>query len=301
MIPVLGIPVLNRGDLLLRCVGSIDYPVGRIITVVNGDDESVAVAIEKLRANSGFDIRVLKPPTNLGVAASWNRILREDPEAPYWLLVGNDIRFAPGDLRKIDAFTSAHPDWALATTCHGYSLMAVTQAGLERVGSFDENFFPAYWEDIDHLRRVKLSGCGWGEVPDVHAVHGEAPGWGSSTLHSDPEVRQWVQETSEMNFDYLQRKWHCGPLDEPLAGTDPERGWRLPFDDPALSLKDWSVDRRMAAKNGNPLVSKPTCGGPGGSPWRRWLSYGYELNRKKKVRRFIVLLLRRFDLYPPGD
>ena len=31
MIPVLGIPYFNRPDLLLRCLDSIDHPVGRVV------------------------------------------------------------------------------------------------------------------------------------------------------------------------------------------------------------------------------------------------------------------------------
>ncbi len=40
MIPILAIPVLNRGDLLLRCIRSIDYPVGKLVIVNNGDENS---------------------------------------------------------------------------------------------------------------------------------------------------------------------------------------------------------------------------------------------------------------------
>ncbi len=36
MVPVIVIPVLNRYDLLERCLESIDYPVGTLLIIDNG-------------------------------------------------------------------------------------------------------------------------------------------------------------------------------------------------------------------------------------------------------------------------
>jgi len=56
----------------------------------------------------------------------------------------------------MDAFYSnmGHPGGG-----HSYSAFILTQSGLDRVGYFDENYFPAYSEDCDHVRRLILTGA----------------------------------------------------------------------------------------------------------------------------------------------
>lgn len=237
-IPLIGIPVLNRGDLLARCVNSIDYPAERIVVINNGDDESVQVAIDGLRARRP-NVEVVKPPHNLGVAGSWNYFLREY-DAPYYLICGSDIQFAPGDLEKIDRFASAHPDEAIMFGNHGYSLFALTRRGVELIGYFDENFYPAYLEDCDHSYRLKLLGARASTVPDIHAIHGEAPHWGSSTILSDATFRERNGITHGNNFAYYRAKW---------GGINGEEVYPTPFNDPSRSPTEWTLDGERRAAN----------------------------------------------------
>jgi len=250
MIPVLGCPVLNRGDLLARMLRSIDYPVGQIVIINNGDDAGVAATIDQFQMIGELPITVLKPQCNLGCARSWNEIMRVSGE--YWLLIGNDIELAAGDLAKIDAFVRAHPDYVTCPANWGHSLFAVTQAGLDRIGLFDENFFPAYCEDQDHMYRVKLAGAPWADVPDVRAIHGEPPLWGSTTIFSDPQLHARCRITQANNKEYYARKWGGAPGHETFM---------YPFNDPTLSLKDWKIDRELAEANGNPCFNSHQKGG----------------------------------------
>lgn len=256
MIPVLGIPVLNRGDLLLRCVGSIDYPIGQITIVNNGDDPGVAEAIGQIERDGRFKVRVFTPPRNLGVAASWNWILREQPEASFWVLVGNDIQFTPGDLAHIDAAVRANPASAILTANEGYSLMAVTQAGVDHVGYFDENFYPAYYEDVDYERRLILSGASYGAVFGVHAIHGEAPNWGSSTINANRWLQLRYKFIARVNRGYFQRKWDCSTAEN--IAFSPSQGWPTPYNDRRLSVRDWRIDRWTALWNGRTVRSGPS-------------------------------------------
>jgi GT2 family glycosyltransferase len=249
VIPVIGIPVLNRGDLLLRCVSSIDYPVGQVTIVNNGNDPGVTDAIARIEQDERFKVRVFTPPRNLGVAASWNWILQEQPEAPFWVLVGNDIQFTPGDLARIDAAVRANPESAVLTANEGYSLMAVTQTGVNEVGYFDENFYPAYYEDVDYERRLILSGASYGAVFGIHAIHGEAPNWGSSTINSNRLLRLRYKLVARLNRGYFRRKWNCDTA-ESIAFSS-SHGWSRPYGEPGLSAKDWRVDRINALLGGN--------------------------------------------------
>ena len=244
-IPVLGIPVLNRADLLLRCIRSIDYPVGNIVIINNGTDPGVAQAIEQLFGELD-NLDIIKPSYNLGVATSWNLIIREYCEHSYWLLVGNDIQFSRGDLGKMDRFIQEHPEYATIPANWGHSLFAVTRDGLKGVGYFDENIWPAYSEDQDWMYRLKLAGLPWGDCPDIHAVHGEPPLWGSSTVWSDPVLNKRCAITQQNNHEYYAQKW---------GGAPGEEKFTTPFGDPSLTIKDCPINMDLLRANGHPLYA----------------------------------------------
>jgi GT2 family glycosyltransferase len=255
MIPVLGIPVLNRGDLLLRCIRSIDYPVEKLVIVNNGDDSGVCTVIEQLKRENDFNLLVYKPQHNIGVAASWNWICKHNRPQPdstglnidhYWLLVGSDIQFTAGDLRRIDEFVRAHREYVQCPANWGHSLFAIRQSCYDGAGYFDENFFPAYSEDQDHCYRIKLAGLKWADVPDVHSVHGEPPLWGSSTVWSDPVLNKQSAVTQANNAEYYRRKWGGEPGHETFT---------RPFGDKELSIKDCPADAELLRANGHPKYS----------------------------------------------
>jgi glycosyltransferase involved in cell wall biosynthesis len=113
VIPILGIPILNRADLLLRCIRSIDYPVDKLVIVNNGKDPGVLAILDQLQTEGYPDLEVYTPGFNMGVAASWNYVMRKHPfmldssglgHGYYWMFVGNDIQLSPGDLAKMDRF-----------------------------------------------------------------------------------------------------------------------------------------------------------------------------------------------------
>lgn len=254
-IPVLGIPVVNRADLLHRCIRSIDYPVESLVIVNNGEDRGVAALLEQLLYEHDYGFypfverfETYKPAHNLGVAGSWNWIIASHPAAAWWELVGNDIQFTRGDLAKISAFVESHLDYVTMPANWGHSLFAVTRAGIEQIGWFDENYYPAYSEDQDHMYRVKLAGAKWQDVPDIHAVHGEPPLWGSSTVWSDQKLLAKCRAFQPANLEYYKAKW---------GGHPGREEWTHPYDNPSLSLRDWLVHPAFTALTGNPLKETP--------------------------------------------
>jgi GT2 family glycosyltransferase len=138
----------------MRMLRSIDYPVGKVMIINNGEDIGVASALDQLALTSRLPLEVVKPEKNLGCAASWNLAMSENPQADYWLFIGNDIELHRGDLEKIDQFITEHPRYVTCPANWGHSLFAVTRVGLDQIGYFDENFYPAYHEDQDHMYRV---------------------------------------------------------------------------------------------------------------------------------------------------
>jgi GT2 family glycosyltransferase len=263
MIPVLGVPILNRGDLLLRLFHSIDYPVDTLHVVINytGNipDNSVTEAVTLIRDAINADHPFVKHLTseggmlynskkrvvsnNLGVAGSWNHLIKSHPEASFIMLVGNDIQFSPGDLEKFDTFMSGLTTEQRNTkgiTCgnHGYSCFAVLPETITNVGYFDENIYPAYLEDCDYSWRCKLASVHNNDVPDTHMIHGEAPNWGSSTIYSNNDYRNKNGVTHGRNFEYYRKKW---------GGNNGEEKFRIPFNDPTMRIQQWNAPERILA------------------------------------------------------
>jgi GT2 family glycosyltransferase len=257
-IPVLGIPHYNRPDLLLRCIRSIDHPVRNLVIVANGlPSETPPDFIVRSSAYDGVEnVRVINHP-NSGVAGSWNEIIKLFP-APWWMIANNDIEFAPGDLGKMATaaehnlerrclrFTLvSNPDSEVEPAGaiygnHGASWFAITAHGVEKVGLFDENIYPAYLEDCDWSYRADLMGVRrLTLVGDVRAKHGDDKCLGSSTIMSDPALREKNRRTHGGNFYYYRSKW---------GGVNGQEVFRTPFDDPGWPVWAWKFDPAFRAK-----------------------------------------------------
>lgn len=234
MIGTMGIPVLNRGDLLLRCVLSVDHPIETLFIVNNGKDtgvDGIAGRIERREfENEGlFEIIRVEKHKNLGCGPSWNHIALNAP--PPWFFSGNDMKYLPGSIALLDAAIDQNQD-ASAIIAHHYSAFVLTAKGFDVGGLFDENFYPAYFEDCDHFRRLMLAGEKDIRVPGFECIHGEAPHWGSSTIKSDPELNKKNGMTFVNLQQYYIRKW---------GGEPGQEKYNTPFNRD-LPLDYWEYD-----------------------------------------------------------
>lgn len=237
----LGIPVLNRGDLLLRCVVSVDSPISTLFIINNGEDRSVQNMISQIErrdipnAKMFENIRIEKF-RNLGCARSWNHIIRTSPGA--WLISGNDIQFSPGDIGKIKDTLARNQDASIVCAM-GYAIYCFTELGVRTVGMFDENFYPAYYEDNDHFRRVALTKAKAVGVDNCKPIHGEAPHWGSCTVNSDPALQRKNAVTFGNLKDYYARKW---------GGEPGKEKFQTPYNRD-VPLDYWEIDPVLRNKN----------------------------------------------------
>jgi GT2 family glycosyltransferase len=201
MIPVLGLPVLNGPDHLDKLLASIDTPVGKVVIIDNGD------------VVGDIGHTVIKPRVNIGVAESWNLIIRSFPEAPYWVISNHDIVYAPGELERL---ADAVDEKGGLVMLGGMSVFALTKAVVKEVGWFDCNFHPAYFEDNDFDYRCRLAGVDISAIPSgsVHKT--------SSTLKDEPLYRTQNGKTFRLNHDYYIAKWGGEPYQEQF---------KTPFDD----------------------------------------------------------------------
>lgn len=230
-IPVLIVPVLNRLDLLYQMLDSIDHPVDRIIVIDNG------TIIEPHDLPWDQPYHVIQPGHNLGVSGGWNLGLKVTPTAPWWLIANFDLTFGRGDLAQLEAMVDP------ASNDHyfmlGMALFAITRHTLRDVGYFDENFHPAYDEDLDWHRRALLAGSKRVDPPftGVHV--------GSATIYSDPGYRRQNGATHSANDAYYARKWGGTKLGGETFSTPFNRGghvgdWRL--EPERLATQSWKKE-----------------------------------------------------------
>jgi GT2 family glycosyltransferase len=218
MLPNLTIPVLNRYDLLQRCVDSIDYPVKHLLIIDNGQNYRGRIrtpdCVEKMTW--------LDMPSNFGVAASWNLGIKSFRHDPVWFFTSNDVQFESGALAVLHE-TATEGVLTLSESFPYFHTFGVGEDVVRRIGLFDENIYPAFEEDIEFLGRIKRAGITLVHAP-VKVRHDN-----SSTIHSDLKYRDANIATHPMNSDYRQRK-EAGliPLTEPKWALDRWRrqDWR---------------------------------------------------------------------------
>jgi GT2 family glycosyltransferase len=204
MIPVIGFATLKRFDLAERLIASIDYPVEHLVIIDNsGTGEWVAPRSEFVKHH--WHIRV---PYGLGLVGAWNLIIKATPYAPYWLLVNDDAHFAPGALQivasEVDTealnFLDINPLWSAVVFGEGM---------VDKVGLYDERFYPLYFDDNDLERRVRHHGV---PVKTIEAVvHHD----NSSTLNSGYQnvnqksfaANMRLFDEKQMDEDYTQGGW----------------------------------------------------------------------------------------------
>lgn len=202
MIPVLIIPVLNRYDLLDRLLESINYPIENILIVDNGGKYLLP---EKF---SHMPIKVLNMPSNLGVAASWNLGIKVYPHSPYWLFSAIDVTLLPDTLEKTAKECTKDN---LTISNYGFSYFAVGSEIVKKVGLFDENYYPAYYEDVDFEKRVRDSGYSKNVVyPDINIELYDI----TITVKSNPIFAEKKKITDISNQHYFNKKfagfnWNC--------------------------------------------------------------------------------------------
>jgi GT2 family glycosyltransferase len=173
VIPVIGFATLNRFELADRLLASIDYPVEHLVIV----DNSGTAIYEPVKPDWVVNMWVIRVPFGLGLTGAWNLVVKSTPYAPYWVLINDDAWFAPGTLAKIEAevdtdalnFVNCEPQW---------SAPIFGQGMIEKVGLYDERFYPLYFDDNDLERRVRKHGVPINTIDAV--IHHE----NSSTLKS---------------------------------------------------------------------------------------------------------------------
>jgi hypothetical protein len=229
-----GIPYFRiREDIFRETIAGIrasSRRPDRFIIVVNG---GTLPSIPDLGA------LVLFQRSNIGVAASWNLIMRtakRDPAITQVVLLNDDCKVAPDSLAKL-----VDDPWSVVLA-HWFSCWKLAMRTWEEVGPFDEQFWPAYFEDADYRARLDRAGIvpvEWPMEETATAIPGRTrkPSGIEHGFWAGPhEHRGWHGEQLavfnrciEANRARVVAKWNADPDELKWNKADGPNAYREPF------------------------------------------------------------------------
>lgn len=155
-------------------------------------------------------VEVIRPRANLGCASSWN-LLRKLSAPESIVLLNDDCAVAPDTFEKM----YAHPEPIVCA--YGFACVRIDSEAWEKIGGFDEGFFPAYFEDADFRYRAELAGvpiCEWGTYPREKIADGRERS-AQGIVHGKPEPDEYkiaeFKARVEANKARYVEKWGGAP------------------------------------------------------------------------------------------
>lgn len=177
---IIGIPTMNVHRGVEKCLSTLPQEC-EICIINNGTGAFKYYLLEPFRNATVIQSNIQN--RQLGVAGAWNTIIRLYPSAYEWIFLNDDFMFcSQEDYRKFIAFSNTHFNADIITTKAGFACFILRPSAISKIGYFDENFYPAYYEDCDYMYRAKLCGASVVECPDINYVH-----HGSTTIKNDPK------------------------------------------------------------------------------------------------------------------
>lgn len=203
-------PTLNRYDLVHKLILSAEEGTlvpDRYSVIDNGG--SLELNLPPSVMNK---VHLYRPGQNLGVAASWNYFLKTYPD--YIIISNDDIEVGPTAIENMVDAAEANPDGLFfcidSAGINAWSFFLERKRSLEVIGDYDENFWPAYFEDNDRYRRYMLAGYEVHKAPGIEFYH-----FGSATIKAyDHEQEMRHHEYFRRNQEYYISKWGGEPHEE---------------------------------------------------------------------------------------
>lgn len=161
---------------------------------------------------------------NLGVAKAWNIGIERCMDLDVVIVANDDVKFYPGTMQKLVDYvqetdlvsvvatdteqTGLHTDHFPDFCCYAIK----PKDFVEKFGTFDENFKPAYFEDNDMSYRIKVGGGTQGLVLEARVDHIGSVTQFKGNLTKDDRVVS--HEQFRANRDYYIAKWGGPPKEE---------------------------------------------------------------------------------------
>lgn len=190
---------------------------------------------------------------NRGVAKAWNKGAQRaiDDGCNYIAILNDDILLAPNTLDLMMEFLSQNEScgvvtgrdlseeissrdiytWEAPTFSElldsNYACFMLTKKTYKHIGTFDEKFYPAYFEDCDYSYRAILSGLKVCGLQSAGFYHFHSQTTKTAFVDGSPIINQ---EKFEKNKNYYISKW---------GGDYRMESFKTPFNDPGKRWSDW--------------------------------------------------------------
>jgi len=195
----IGIPTFNRWDLLESSLEKyiLDFPNVDIHILDNGQQNIPDYELS--------NIIIHRMDKNIGVAGAWNYLIEKILVDSQNALILNDDIYLGKTKNEIKDFIKNNT-FSFMVSSLDWCAYIITKETWEKVGKFDEGFYPAYCEDCDyHLRMIKL-GVPLSKssflIPKIYQA--------SMTMNKNPEM---FYKANHKNRQYFKSKWGCYPED----------------------------------------------------------------------------------------
>ena len=260
IIPILSISVSSdQNGKLLEMLRSIDFPVKRILVQVGNTNVTVINKIMHAVKTLADEVPKYLKAVELkrlriypGTAQGYNHGLRAmmGSDAEWALMVRPGTVFEPGALKKATAHLAQHlRDDPMkfgvgfsAGESASWGAFAMTRRLVQKVGYFDENFYPAGMEAADMANRVRLAGFYGKNLQNVHTTHHSE----SAALELLEVEEVAKRANSGASSEYYARKWggaaECADLVAPACSA-----FHTPFNEPSRKLREWSIEPHRRA------------------------------------------------------
>ena len=160
------IPTINRLDLLVNASHILASQAGSFYKLVIIDNGRQPGFLEHVASLGCPNILPVVNPRNAGVGPSWNQGIDLVPDTDWYLILNDDIEVGADQIRLIREYLEEPASPALDKYLVwnvGFCLFCISRLAIDDLKSrdgfvFDPQFYPAYFEDNDIVRRVMLLG-----------------------------------------------------------------------------------------------------------------------------------------------
>jgi GT2 family glycosyltransferase len=197
---IVAIPTINRADLLNEALEKYfeDFKDTHIAICDNGKQDIIT---------REENFMIYRPEENLGVAKSWNMLMdyADKIEATHVLMLNDDIVLGKTE-HEINMLIRNNMDADFINSFHNWCSYILKVEAWKIAGKFDEDFFPAYFEDNSFDYKMTLSGRKktWTSFLDPLVYRN------SMTIAKDPALNNRFQQNREL---YIQM-WGGLPSEE---------------------------------------------------------------------------------------
>jgi GT2 family glycosyltransferase len=197
---VVAIPTINRADLLNEALEKYfeDFKNTHIAICDNGNQDIIT---------REENFMIYRPQENLGVAKSWNMLMDYSDKigATHVLILNDDIYLGKNET-DLALLIKNNLDADFINSFHNWCSYILRVDIWKKAGMFDEEFFPAYFEDNSFDYKMTLVGAKktWTSFLDPIVYRN------SMTIAKDPTLNQKFMQNKQM---YIQM-WGGLPTEE---------------------------------------------------------------------------------------